>query len=609
MALSPGQIISQRYRVVRILGQGGYGAVYLVEDTRLAGRTVALKESFDNSREAQEQFQIEAGILARVRHAALPQVSDFFIEPSGHQFLVMDYVEGQDLSEIIKRGAVPEQQAVTWMLEICEAVAFLHSQNPPIIHRDIKPHNIKIRSDGHAVLVDFGIAKLYHPQKRTARIAKAISSGFSPPEQYGGTTDTRSDVYALGATLYCAVTACVPPEAIELLDGTAQLPSPCQINPRLSTMLAQVILQAMALNSLQRFPTAREMAQALQACARGQPSASVPVVPSAAVSAGVYCPTCGRMNRPGARFCQFDRTVLAAAPPIMPVAPVAPSITPQMRFEAGNRLLRKKDYARAAAEYSAAARSGLEHAALYYNWAGACIELKRLDEAIAILQHGLSRYSQDADLYAQLGLAYALNGQAAQAALVLKRAVDLNPQQPETHFLLGLIYHEMQQDTQAISEIRKFLASNDDSAFAHLMLAKSLLRSDQLSQAQAEFQRVIDLEPQSVEAHLFMAAVHHRSKRYADAVKWAQKTIRLDPSVSLAHYVLGQAYMELNKWNDARKAFEESARLNPNDPDPHLQMAVCYHRMNRRSDARRAVERALKIDPTNQVAQELRSRL
>lgn len=606
MPLSPGQIISQRYKVIRTLGQGGYGAVYLVEDTRLTGRTVALKESFDNSREAQQQFQFEAWILARLTHAALPRVSDYFIEPSGNQFLVMDYVEGQDLSEIIKRGAVPEQQAVAWMLEICDAVAFLHSQNPPIIHRDIKPHNIKVRGDGHAVLVDFGIAKLYHPQKRTARIAKAISSGFSPPEQYGGTTDTRSDVYALGATLYCAVTCCVPPEAIDLLDGTAQLPSPCQINSRLSQMLAQIILQAMALNSQQRFPTAREMAQSLQACVRGQPIVSVPVVPPVPVGAGVRCPTCGGMNRPGARFCKFDRTPLAAAPPIMPIAP---SITPQMRFEAGNRLLHKKDYARAVAEYSAAARGGFEHAALYYNWAGACIELKRLDEAIAILQHGLARYSQDADLYAQLGLAYALNGQAAQAALVLKRAVDLNPQQPETHFFLGLVYQEMQQDTQAISEIRKFLASNDESAFAHLTLAKSLLRSDQLTQAQAEFQRVLDLEPQSVEAHLFMVVVHHHSKRYSDAVKWAQKTIRLDPSSSLAYYCMGQAHIEMSKWSDALKAFEESARLNPDDPDPHLQMAVCYHRMNRRLDARRAAERARQIDPNNQAAQDLLRKL
>ena len=178
MPLSVCQIVSQRYKVIRTLGQGGYGAVYLVEDTRLVGRQVALKESFDNSPDAKQQFAIEAQILANVVHNALPRVSDSFVDSTGHLFLVMDYVEGNDLSEIIQRGIVPEQQAVTWMSEICEAVGFLHQLNQPIIHRDVKPHNIKIRRDGHAVLVDFGIAKLYNPKKQTARIAKAISSGF-----------------------------------------------------------------------------------------------------------------------------------------------------------------------------------------------------------------------------------------------------------------------------------------------------------------------------------------------------------------------------------------------------------------------------------------------
>jgi len=190
MPLSTGQIVSQRYRVIRILGKGGYGAVYLVEDTRLFGRQVGLKESFDNSPEAKQQFTIEAQILAKVVHNSLPRVSDSFVDSTGHLFLVMDYVEGNDRSDIVQRGNVPEAQAINWMSEICEAVGFLDNLNPPIIHRDVKPHNIKIRRDGHAVLVDFGIAKLYNP-KQTARITKAISSGFSPPEQYGGGTDHR----------------------------------------------------------------------------------------------------------------------------------------------------------------------------------------------------------------------------------------------------------------------------------------------------------------------------------------------------------------------------------------------------------------------------------
>jgi len=213
-----GQTIQGRYCVVRLLGEGGFGAVYLVQDTRLGGRNLALKESFDSSAEAQKQFQLEANLLASLSHPNLPRVSDYFIEPTGRQYLVMDFVEGQDLAELIikRRASVTESQALAWMIQVCEAVAYLHGQQPhPIIHRDIKPPNIKITPDGRAVLVDFGIAKVYEPHKGTARIAKAFSPGFSPVEQYTGRTDARSDVYALGATLYCMLTATVPPDAFQ----------------------------------------------------------------------------------------------------------------------------------------------------------------------------------------------------------------------------------------------------------------------------------------------------------------------------------------------------------------------------------------------------------
>ena len=168
-----------RYRIVRLLGEGGYGAVYLVQDMRLDGKNVALKESFDSSPEAQQQFRLEASLLANLSHPNLPRVTDHFIEPTGRQYLVMDYVEGQDLTDLLlqRQTPVPERQAVMWMLQICQAVAHLHSQRPnPIIHRDITPPNVKITPAGQAVLVDFGIAKVYIPKKGTARIAKAVSA-------------------------------------------------------------------------------------------------------------------------------------------------------------------------------------------------------------------------------------------------------------------------------------------------------------------------------------------------------------------------------------------------------------------------------------------------
>jgi len=133
-----------------------------------------------------KQFTREAQILARLAHPNLPRVIDSFIIPDVGQYLVMDYVEGEDLQTMLGRlGRLPEPQVLSWISQICDALAYLHNQSSPIIHRDIKPGNIKIRSDGRAMLVDFGIAKVYNPTIATTMGARAFTPGYSPPEQYG----------------------------------------------------------------------------------------------------------------------------------------------------------------------------------------------------------------------------------------------------------------------------------------------------------------------------------------------------------------------------------------------------------------------------------------
>lgn len=218
------------------------------------------------SPESQRQFEIEARILANLRHPNLPRVQDFFVA-DGRQYLVMDYIEGNSLEDIVrKRGPLPAQEAIKWMSQIMEAVKFLHSQNPPIIHRDIKPANIKLGKDGRAYLVDFGIAKVLRAGSRTQAGARAVTPGYSPPEQYGiAPTDQRSDIYALGATFYFVVTGRVPPEAIERVTGkTDKLIPPRSINPTIPPFLEQVILKAMRVNREERFSSVKEMLTALQ---------------------------------------------------------------------------------------------------------------------------------------------------------------------------------------------------------------------------------------------------------------------------------------------------------------------------------------------------------
>ncbi len=244
--LTPNQIIYQRYQIIRLVGQGGFGAVYQALDRNL-NVIVALKENFETKESARRQFTHEATILAALKHPNLPRVTDYFTLPAQGQYLVMDYVEGTDLKTLLaQKGApLPADQAVPWIMQICDALAYMHSQKPPVIHRDLKPENIIITRNHQAMLVDFGVAKVYDSQLKTTAGARAVTPGFSPPEQYGhGTTDARSDIYALGATLYTLLTNQEPIESIQRT-LRINLANPRSLNPGLSYSLDHAIMKAM----------------------------------------------------------------------------------------------------------------------------------------------------------------------------------------------------------------------------------------------------------------------------------------------------------------------------------------------------------------------------
>lgn len=263
MSLSPGSILHARYRIVRTLGQGGFGTMYRVWDTTL-GRPCALKENLDSSPEIQRQFLREAKILANLLHPNLPRVTDYFIEGQ-QQYLVMDFIEGHDLQEMLedRGGPLPENEVLPWIEQICDALNYLHTQKPPVIHRDIKPANIKITPAGLAILVDFGIAKVYDPQAKTTVGAQAVTPGFSPHEQYGqGVTDARTDIYALGATLYTLLTGVEPPESIQRVVRDP-LVLPRSLNPALSLRTSSALVKALQVDASQRFQSAADFKAAL----------------------------------------------------------------------------------------------------------------------------------------------------------------------------------------------------------------------------------------------------------------------------------------------------------------------------------------------------------
>lgn len=246
------------------------GAVYVASDANLEGHLVAIKENGFSEPQAQSQFAREANLLARLRHSNLPRVTNHFVEKNDRQYLVMDYIAGEDLVQVSAKqnGPLLESDVLVWMHEILNALEYMHDwidpqsgQAQPIIHRDIKPGNIKRTPDDEIFLVDFGLVRLRTDESMLTG-ARGHTPGYSPIEQTHGGTDARSDIYSLGATMYKLLTGETPLKSSEIAAGQSLVP-PCVLNPQISRHVEQVILKAMALQSNNRFQSAVEMRQAL----------------------------------------------------------------------------------------------------------------------------------------------------------------------------------------------------------------------------------------------------------------------------------------------------------------------------------------------------------
>lgn len=248
------------------------GTVYEAVDERL-DTTVALKETFFADERLRKQFEREARLLARLHHPALPRVSDHFSEGDG-QFLVMQYIPGEDLSEMMakRKGPFPADQVLTWADQLLDALDYLHTQEPQIVHRDIKPQNLKLTARGQIILLDFGLAKGQAGDISRVTTSASIfgyTPNYAPLEQIQGLgTDSRSDIYALAATIYHLLTGTKPPDALTrataLVNGEPDPLVPAtQANPTIASEVSDVLQQALAQGRDQRFTSAAEMRKAL----------------------------------------------------------------------------------------------------------------------------------------------------------------------------------------------------------------------------------------------------------------------------------------------------------------------------------------------------------
>ncbi len=291
IALRSGTVVGNHYIIGSLINSGGFGAVYRGVDTSEGNRPCAIKETYDVTPASRRQALMEASVLFTVSSRHLPEVYDA-LEANGRFYLIMQLIEGQNLLQLLRsrvpggsvgeqephrqsHGPCSEQEILTWLLPIMDVLQELHSRRPPVMHRDIKPGNIILTPHQTAVLVDFGLTRLYDPTRSTQTMTRAVTEGFSPLEQYVGKTSPQSDIYALAATMYLLLTNRMPPAATRR-GMRDELIVPRLLNPTLTVETERVLLKALSLHAQDRYQSMQEFAQALQD--RGFSSHSDPTI-------------------------------------------------------------------------------------------------------------------------------------------------------------------------------------------------------------------------------------------------------------------------------------------------------------------------------------------
>ncbi len=577
MSLASGTVLAGRYRLLERLGEGGMGSVYKVEDLRRPGNYWALKVLLDDRTMpaderawALKRFEDEIALLATLHHPRIPAYIASFVD-HGCRCFIMELVPGETLEERLERthAPLPERDVLRWMSDVCDVLAYLHGQRPPIIVRDLKPGNIMVTPSGEVRLIDFGIARTYKAGKmsNTENLGTAI---YASPEHHGqAQTDARSDIYSLGATMYHLLTNSEP--------VPLETPAPGSLRrrvPTISEATERIVIRAMQLNPAQRFQTAFEMRDALRRCLSGftpkavpqparatssaapasrwgaspaAPAARAPVanpVPRSAPASPakqVICPLCGFHNRPGARFCSRDGTPLAgmpaparsAAPMAAPVTRIVPAVTTaDLQARRATEAFNAGRYAQAVRQAEIAVAQGRTNYDLQLLLGRAYRQLGRLREAAEAFARAV-QLQPTAEALCLEGAAWREAGDLAQAQIALTRARQYDPRNPEISHQLGLI----------------------------------CLDQGMLAQAEGEFLEGLRVAPGSVPLLLALGRVYAARKQWQEAIARFRDAAKADPKNAAAFRELGRAQLEAGARGDARTALERALALDAHDAE------------------------------------------
>lgn len=298
--LKPNTMLQNRYKINKLIGQGGMGAIYLADDTRFANRVCVLKEMLDHFNDEEQRktatanFLREADMLSSMHHDGIPEVYDRFSEGNRH-YLVMEYIQGIDLEQKIAQDSDPfdEKMVLGWATQICDILSYLHNQKPPVVYRDMKPANLILTKKGKIYMVDFGIARFFNPIKKGTMVG---TQGYAPPEQYRGLMEPRSDIYALGATMHHLLTGRDPQE-----EPPFSFPKIREVNPKLSVATEKLIDKCLSRDPADRYETAEDMLKSIMKISTGF------------LENTKVCPHCNNRVNATKQFCPYCNEYISSS--------------------------------------------------------------------------------------------------------------------------------------------------------------------------------------------------------------------------------------------------------------------------------------------------------
>jgi serine/threonine protein kinase len=456
--LLPNLLLKGRYRILGTIGKGGFGAVYKAEDVQLGNRLLGVKEMSQSSlnpqeiAEAAENFKREAHILAALKHPNLPSIYEQFSE-AGRWYLIMDFIEGETLEDHAKKdpqGHLSVKETLQIGLQLCTVLAYLHSRQPPIIFRDLKPSNIMLTPEGNLYLIDFGIARHFKPGQNKDTIAFG-SPGYAAPEQYGkAQTTPQSDIYSLGATLH------------HLLSGSDPSQSPFVFAPLSSATipaeLATLILRMVKTEANQRPANVAEVKQELQRIAAHPTGSQLP--PTQYVGGLSLPPTqfaaptpLSQLSStvPGQPFPPVKPSVIPASltPPAQTRAPSTLQKTKEQWKSEGNTHYHAKRYQEALAAFEQAIRLN-PNDALAYNGKGRSLrQLRRYREALAAYEQAIRLNPNYAGAYHNKGVVLIDLKRYQEALAAFEQAIRLNPNNADYFYGKSLTLEKLGKKREA----------------------------------------------------------------------------------------------------------------------------------------------------------------